>query len=89
MLLFVSAQEMLRQEAAEAIAKLKLRKYKRTVRESCCSSSKHAEQDRRDSEVCAVCLDEFHSNQVRLLKNPNGFSIPQISILIADYHKCI
>ncbi|XP_078355742.1 RING finger protein 215-like [Oculina patagonica] len=57
-------EEMLRQEAAEAIAKLKLRKYRRRVRQSCCSSSIHAEQERRDSEVCAVCLDEFHSNQL-------------------------
>ncbi|XP_078360748.1 RING finger protein 215-like [Oculina patagonica] len=57
-------EEMLRQEAVEAIAKLKLRKYRRRVRQSCCSSSIHAEQERRDSEVCAVCLDEFHSNQL-------------------------
>ena len=55
---------MLRQEAAEAIAKLKLRKYRRKARSLNCSSNKHAEQERKDSEVCAVCLDEFHNNQV-------------------------
>ena len=63
--LFASTQEMLRQEAAEAIAKLKLRKYnRRKTRNLNCSTSKHAEQERKDSEVCAVCLDEFHNNQV-------------------------
>ena len=58
---------MLRQEAAEAVAKLKVRKYKRTLRESrrCCSTGKQLEQDKRESDVCAVCLDEFHNNQVR------------------------
>ena len=57
---------MLRQEAAEAIAKLKVRKYKRTLRERrpCCSTGKQLEQDKRESDVCAVCLDEFHNNQV-------------------------
>jgi len=58
-------EEMLRQEAAEAIAKLKLRKYRRKARDlNYCSTNKHAEQERKDSEVCAVCLDEFHNNQV-------------------------
>ena len=59
---------MLRQEAAEAIAKLKLRKYRRkaTDSNSTTCTSKHAEQDKKDSEVCAVCLDEFRNNQVRV-----------------------
>lgn len=73
-LLFVSSQEMLRQEAAEAIAKLQIRKYRRTMRGSPCSTSKHAEQERRDSEVCAVCLDEFHNNQVRVMMNQQDLS---------------
>ena len=57
---------MLRQEAAEAIAKLKLRKYRRKARDLNCSTNKHAEHEKKDSEVCAVCLDEFHNNQVRV-----------------------
>jgi len=57
---------MLRQEAAEAIAKLKLRKYRRKARDSICTTSKHTEREKKDSEVCAVCLDEFRNNQVRV-----------------------
>lgn len=59
-------EEMLRQEAAEAIAKLKLRKYRRkaTDSNSTTCTSKHAEQDKKDLEVCAVCLDEFRNNQL-------------------------
>lgn len=64
--LFVFVQEMLRQEAAEAIAKLKLRKYRRKARDSICTTSKHTEREKKDSEVCAVCLDEFRNNQVRV-----------------------
>ena len=59
---------MLRQEAAEAVAKLKTRKYRQKVRKDKlrCSNGKQLEHERRDSEVCAVCLDEFRNNQVRV-----------------------
>jgi len=59
-------EEMLRQEAAEAVAKLKIRKYRQKVRKDklCCSNGKQLEHKRRDSEVCAVCLDEFRNNQL-------------------------
>ena len=53
---------MLRQEAVEALSKLTIRKYRRT----CCSTGKRLRQERRDTEVCAVCLDEFHNNQVNV-----------------------
>ena len=61
-----SFQEMLRQEAVEAIAKLKIRKFRRRVKDSSHYAIKQVEQERRDSEVCAVCLDEFQNNQVRI-----------------------
>jgi len=68
---------MLRQEAAEAIARLKLRKYRRKARDLNCATNKRAEQERKDAEVCAVCLDEFHNNQVRVKRdNPSYISIP-------------
>ena len=74
---------MLRQEAAEAIAKLKSRKYRRKARDLNCSTNKRAEQERKDAEVCAVCLDEFHNNQVRVkrwLKSVN----PSYIIFLSD-----
>lgn len=71
---------MLRQEAAEAIAKLKLRKYRRKARDLNCSTSKNAEQERKDSEVCAVCLDEFHNNQVRVKNQHDSFNFTNINI---------
>ena len=75
---------MLRQEAAEAIAKLKLRKYnRRKARNLNCSTSKLAEQERKDSEVCAVCLDEFHNNQVCV--TDMTLSVPQITIILTDF----
>ena len=61
-----SFQEMLRQEAVEAIAKLKIRKFRRRVKDSSRYAIKQVEQERRDSDVCAVCLDEFQNNQVRI-----------------------
>ncbi|CAH3110223.1 unnamed protein product [Pocillopora meandrina] len=57
-------EEMLRQEAVEAIAKLKIRKFRRRVKDSSRYAIKQVEQERRDSEVCAVCLDEFQNNQL-------------------------
>ena len=67
---------MLRQEAAEAIAKLKLRKYRRKARDLSCSTSKH---QKKESEVCAVCLDEFHNNQVKLKSQHDYFSLTNIT----------
>lgn len=72
---------MLRQEAAEAVAKLQTRKYRRAVRDSrpCCSSSACSKQhgkQKRESELCAVCLDEFYNNQV---------SVPAcVTVLLGD-----
>lgn len=57
---------MLRQEAVEAIAKLKIRKFRRRVKDTSHYAIKQVEQESRDSEVCAVCLDEFQNNQVRI-----------------------
>lgn len=57
-------EEMLRQEAVEAIARLNIRKFRRRLRDSSCFAIKQVEQERKDSEVCAVCLDEFQNNQL-------------------------
>lgn len=67
-------EEMLRQEAVEAIARLKIRKFRRRLRDSSCFAIAKVEQERRDSEVCAVCLDEFQNNQlVRTLQCDHEF----------------
>ncbi|XP_073256809.1 RING finger protein 215-like [Porites lutea] len=59
-------EQMLRQEAAQAIAKLKIRKYRRVMKDAqpSCSSASSKRRARRDVEVCAVCLDEFYNNQL-------------------------
>ena len=53
---------MLRQEAVEAMEKLKIRKYRKP--RLGCVTTKQQEQAKTEREVCAVCLDEFRNNQV-------------------------
>ena len=57
---------MLRQEAMEAIAKLRIRKIRKSSSHGTTSAAKRQEQEKTEREICAVCLDKFRNNQVSI-----------------------
>lgn len=57
-------EEMLRQEAMEAIAKLRIRKIRKSSSHGTTSAAKRQEQEKTEREICAVCLDKFRNNQL-------------------------
>ena len=50
----------------EAIAKLRIRKIRKSSSRGPTSAAKRQEQEKTDREICAVCLDEFRNSQVKI-----------------------
>lgn len=80
-------EEMLRQEAVEAIEKLKIRKYRKP--RLGCGTTKQQEQAKTEREVCAVCLDEFRNNQhVRTLPCDHEFHCACVDRWLLEKRTC-